>query len=147
MSKLINKDELIRRTEEYLNQWKGNTPLKYSEFNTWGDIDKQRWKNAKATVYARMRSENREKMKDFWLKQMDNGSFQAFFHNCGLRICCGKVIFEDNAAPILTSYIKNVVLPKLEKEMNVKGVKLRSKRISGMTQDIFNWEHAEIKEG
>ena len=144
MTKLVDNTELIKRTEEYVNRWSGPFKLKYSERSKWTADEKQRWKNAKATVYASMRAENREKTKNFWLTQMNNGILNEFFKQCGLRICCGKVIFEDCGAPILTDYLERIVIPKLATEMNIKGVKLKTKRISGMSQDLFDWERAEI---
>lgn len=141
---LVDKDILIARTEEYVNQWAGNYKLLYKERAKWGEIDKQRWKNAKANVYHQLRQENKRRCKQFWLEQMDNGSFKEFFKKCGLMVWNGQVCFADCGSVILTHYINNQVLPRLEKEMNIKGVKVRHKRITGMTNDIFDWEQAEI---
>lgn len=144
MAKLVDNTELIKRTEEEVNRWSHTKKLYYKERNTWTDEEKVRWRNARSNVYARMRAENKEKTKNFWLTQMNNGILNEFFKQCGLRICCGRVIFEDCGASILTDYLEQVVIPKLAEEMNIKGVKLKTKRISGMSQDLFDWERAEI---
>ena len=144
---MINQEELIRRTEEYVNQWRqGPLKLSYANRWNWNEEEKKAWKNAKANVYCRMRAENRSKTKAFWLEQMDNGTFNAFFKKYGLVVYCGNVRFANNAAPILTKYVKDIVLPALEKEMNIKGVALKKDYITGLTYDILNWEKAEIKE-
>ena len=141
---LIDKDTLIRKTEEYVNQWSYNHKLYYKDRKDWTEEEKQRWKNAKANVYYQLRQENKKRSKQFWLEQMDNGSFKEFFKRCGLMVYNSQVCFADCGSLILTHYINTQVLPRLEKEMNIKGVKLKHKRITGMTNDIFDWEHAEI---
>lgn len=142
---LINKEELIKRTEEFLKVGTIDT-YNYSERNTWSDYMKAHWKSTYSMMYARMRAENKEKNRHMWIEQLGQGCFQEFFKKYGLRVYGNKVIFVDCGAPILTSYINNVVLPAIESEMNITGVKLNKKRISGMSQDIFDWEKAEVKE-
>ncbi len=145
MSKLVDTEELIRRTEEYLNR---NTIDKYDykEYKSWNDYMKANWKSTKANIYARMRAENKEKNRHMWIDQLGQGCFKEFFKKYGLTVYQGQVRFFDCGAPILTSYINNVVLPALENEMNIKGVKVNRKRLSGLSNDLFNWERAEIKE-
>ena len=142
---MIDQDELIRRTEEYVNQWRqGPLKLSYANRWNWNEEEKKAWKSAKANVYCRMRAENKERCKTFWLEQMDNGCFKEFFKKYGLVIINGRVRFADYGSFILTSYLNNRVLPQLEKEMNIKGVKLKGKRASGMSSNLLNWEHAEV---
>ena len=143
---LVDCDELIRRTEEYINQIFGVWKIKYSERATWTDMERKKWKDTKAVVYARMRAENREKNRHMWIDQLGQGCFKEFFKKYGLTVYQGQVRFLDCGAPILTSYLNNVVLPALENEMNIKGVKVNKKRLSGLSNDLFNWERAEIKE-
>ena len=145
MSKLVDTEELIRRTEEYLNS---NTIDKYyyHERKTWDEHKKLNWRNAKSNIYARMRAENQRRNRHIWIDQLGQGCFKEFFKKYGLTVYQGQVRFLDCGAPILTSYVNNVVLPAIEKEMNIKGVKLNRKRLSGLSNDLFNWERAEIKE-
>jgi len=141
---LIDKDTLIRETEEYVNQWAGSYKLLYKERDKWGDLDKRRWKNAKAVVYARLRAQNKEKNKNFWIQTFNNGCIDEFLKKYGLRRYGNRIAFYDCGSFLFKQYLENVVLPAFESELNIKGVKLRTKRISGMSQDLFDWEKAEI---
>lgn len=143
---LVDSNELIKRTEKEVNCWSHNKKIYYKERDTWTDEEKLRWRNAKSTVYARMRAENRDKTRNFWLKQMNNGLFEKFFEKYGLMICGDRVRFAKCGSPVLTSYLNEIVLPALEKEMGVSKVRLKSNYNTGMTNDLFNWEHAEVKE-
>ena len=144
---MVDSNELIRRTEEEVNCWSHTKKLYYKERNTWTDEEKVRWRNARSNVYARMRAENRDKTRNFWLQQMDNGTFKEFFKKYGLTIYGNRVRFANCGSSVLTAYLKNIVLPALEKEMNIKGVILKNSNYNtGMTNDLFNWEKAEIKE-
>ena len=141
---ILNQDELNRRTEKEVNCYYHNKKLYYKDRKTWTDEDKRRWRSARSNVYARMRAENRDKTREFWLKQMNNGLFEKFFAKYGLMVYGGRVKFAKCGSPVLTHYLNKVVLPALEKEMGVKNVKLRSNYNTGMTNDLFNWEHAEV---
>ena len=141
---LIDKSELDRRTEEYVNQWRHVKPLYIKEKATWTEDEKHEWKNARSAVYCRMREENKERMKNFWLQMLGDNALKEFFKRYGLSVWCGRVHFFDGGSIILTKYLNDVVLPAFEKEVNIKGVKLKHKRTSGLTQDIFNWEKAEV---
>lgn len=143
---LVDSNELIKRTEKEVNCWSHTKKIYYKERDTWTDEEKLRWRNAKSTVYARMRAENRDKTRNFWLKQMNNGLFEKFFEKYGLMICGDRVRFAKCGSPVLTSYLNEIVLPALEKEMGVSKVRLKSNYNTGMTNDLFNWEHAEVKE-
>lgn len=143
---MIDSNELIKRTEKEVNCWSHNKKIYYKERATWTDEEKVRWRNARSTVYARMRAENRDKTRNFWLKQMNNGLFEKFFEKYGLMIYGDRVRFAKCGSPILTSYLNEVVIPALEKEMGVSKVRLKSNYNTGMTNDLFNWELAEVKE-
>ena len=142
---IIDRNELDRRTEEYVNQHKPNV-LKFflRDRKNWTADQQDEWRNARSNMYYRMRKENKERTKDFWLEQMDNGIFEVFFKKYGLTTWAGNVSFIDNGSLILTKYLKDIVLPALKKEMNIKGVTLNHKRVSGLTVDLFNWENAEV---
>ena len=140
---MIDSNELIKRTEEYMNQYRSNK-ISYKDHKAWDDMTKAEWKSARSAVYCRMRAENRQRTQHFWLEQIDNGCFKEFFKKFGLRVWNSNVRFYDCGAPVLTQYLNNVVLPALEKEMNIKGVKLKGTRVSGMSSNLLNWEHAEI---
>lgn len=141
---ILNQDELNRRTEKEVNCYAYHKKLYYKDRKTWTDEDKKRWRNARSNVYARMRAENRDKTRNFWLKQMNNGVFEKFFEKYGLMIYNGHVRFAKCGSPVLTTYLNEIVLPALEKEMSVKRVTLRSNYNTGMSNDLFNWEHAEV---
>lgn len=141
---ILNQDELNRRTEKEVNCYAYYKKLYYKDRKAWTDEDKKRWRNARSNVYARMRAENRDKTRNFWLKQMNNGVFEKFFEKYGLTIYNGHVKFAKYGSPVLTYYLNEIVLPALEKEMGVKGVRLKSNYLTSMSSDLFNWEHAEV---
>lgn len=142
---LIDKSELDRRTEEYVNQWRpGPLKLEYKNRANWNEEEKKAWKNARANVYCRMRAENKERTRNFWLQMLGNNALKEFFKKYGLHVWYDRVQFVDCGSIILTHYLNDVVLPAFEKEVNIKGVKLKHKRTSGLTQDLFDWENAEV---
>jgi len=144
---LVDSQQLIRATEEYVNQWSGSYKLLYRERDKWGDTDKRRWKSAKAVVYSRLRAQNKEKNKNFWIHTFNNGCIDDFLKKYGLRRYGNRIVFYDCGSFLFKQYLESVVLPAFESELNITGVKLRTKRVSGMSQDLFDWEKAEIKEG
>ena len=144
---LIDKNRLIRETEEYVNQWAGNYKLLYKERAKWGEIDKQRWNNARSCVYARLRAQNKEKNKNFWINTFNNGCIDEFLKKYGLRKYGNRIVFYDCGSFLFKRYLEDVVLPAFESELGITGIKLKTKRVSGLSQDLFDWERAEIKEG
>jgi len=145
---LLDTNELNRRTEDYVNRYlPGPLKMYYSDRAHWNAEQKDNWQRAKANVYAQMRAENKQKNKNFWLNTFNNGCIDEFLKKYGLRKYGNRVVFWDCGSFLFKQYLEAVVLPAFESELNIKGIKLKSKRITGLTQDLFDWEKAEIKEG
>ena len=145
---LIDKDELIHRTEQEMNASYGvhrKKVYKWTEHNQWTSEELETWKREKANMYCRMRNENKAKMARLFTKTFNNGYIEECLKKYGICLnSMSRAFFMDNAAPILKSYVESIVLPALEKECGIEGVKIRGKRITGNTYNILDWERAKI---
>ena len=98
----------------------------------------------KLTPYQK-RCQKEEKMKHFFTYTCNNGGLQQVLAKHGLRLCGDGLVRDNGCSKILFKhYLENVVLPAIEKELGITGIKIR-KNPSILTQNLFEWYKAEIK--
>lgn len=98
----------------------------------------------KLTPYQKRRQEE-EKMKRFFTYTCNSGGLQQVLAKHGLRLCGDGLVRDHGCAKILFKhYLENVVLPDIEKELGITGIKIH-KNPSALTQNLFEWYKAEIK--
>ena len=99
----------------------------------------------KLTPYQKRRNKE-DKMRKFFTQTCNTGGLQEVLAKHGLRMtwdgsvrdgCCVKTIFKH--------YLEYAVLPDIEKQLGITGIKIH-KNPSTLTQNLFEWYKAEIKE-
>ncbi len=141
---LVTKEEIIKAMEEEYKKYPGFT---WANRANWPERYHQLWKETRPTIYARLRRVNRERTSQFWTCTFNNGCLDAVLKKYGLTRWGNTIQFYQGGSVILTDYLNKIVIPALEKELNITGIKPARKRCSGYTKDLLNWENAEIKGG
>lgn len=99
----------------------------------------------KLTPYQKRRQKE-EKMKRFFTYTCNSGGLQRVLAKHGLRLCGDGLVRDHGCTKILFKhYLENVVLPDIEKELGITGIKVH-KNPSALTQNLFEWYKAEIKQ-
>jgi len=101
-------------------------------------------RNARSVEYNRMRVELRKKKANFW-DNMSAGNLKKCLNADGMNIHNGRVYFTRNGEDVLKFWIENRVLPRLEKELGLTGIKV-AKYVGGQCGNLFNFDNAKIKE-
>lgn len=98
----------------------------------------------KLTPYQK-RCQKEKKMKHFFTHTCNSGGLQQVLTKHGLKLC-GDGLVRDNGCikTLFKHYLENVVLPDIEKELGIIGIKIH-KNPSTLTQNLFEWYKAEIK--
>lgn len=110
----------------------------------WTDEDKAEYRSEYSCAYHRERERAKHKANIFWTETMDNGCIKQMFEEMGLEIYNGRTRCINSGEKIVEWYIKEKVLPRLEEQFNIVGVKLRTHPTANST-DLLDWTKADIK--
>lgn len=80
-------------------------------------------KSVRANCYSRLRRELVHKSISFW-KKFSAGNLEPFLNKFGLAFNCDNINCEVAADNLVRHYIENTVIPALEKELNIYGVRM-----------------------
>ena len=96
------------------------------------------------TPYQKRRQKE-QKMRHFFTQTCNTGGLNQVLAKHGLRLYSDGTVKDRGCVTILFKrYLEHVVLPAIEKELGITGIKLR-KNPSMLTQNLFEWYKAEIK--
>ena len=92
------------------------------------------------------RTQKEKKMRHFFTHTCNSGGLNQILAKHGLRLCGMDGLVRDNGCSkiLLKHYLEQVVLPEIEKELGITGIKIH-KNPSMLTQNLFEWYKAEIK--
>lgn len=136
---LVDKEKLIATVERA-------SGLRYKDYKNFTEEQKNVWRYNYNYHYSLLRKERKHQMSKMFLQDFNTGYMQEFFNKYGLNVWNNQVRFTNCGSPILKSYLQTVVIPAMEKELNIKGVKIKNKHVSGMSSNLFDWDRAEIIE-
>lgn len=92
------------------------------------------------------RCREEEKMRHFFTETCNTGGLQEVLKKHGLRLCGNGYIKDDGCVnKLFEQYLKDVVLPDIEKELGIIGIKVH-KKPSSLTSNLFKWYKTEIKQ-
>lgn len=96
------------------------------------------------TPYQKRRQKE-QKMRHFFTQTCNTGGLNELLAKHGLRLYNDGTVRDRGCSMLLLKhYLEQVVLPAIEKELGITGIKLR-KNPSMLTQNLFEWYKAEIK--
>ena len=99
----------------------------------------------KLTPYQKRRQKE-NKMRHFFTNTCNSGGLQQVLARHGLRMYSDGAIKDYGCVKaIFKHYLEHVVLPDIEKELGITGIKVH-KSPSALTQNLFEWYKAEIKQ-
>lgn len=99
----------------------------------------------KLTPYQKRRQKE-QKMNHFFTHICNNGGLNQVLAKHGLCLYSdGTVRDRGCSKALLKHYLEHVVLPEIEKELGITGIKIH-KNPSILTQNLFEWYKAEIKQ-
>lgn len=150
---LISTEELTHETRKYIEMTYGD---KYANalFNRprkdWTDLEKVNYRNARSTVYTRLRVQLKKKAAKMWIETLTAGNLKPWLNNHGITVSTyynGAIQFgcKKLADYLVRYYIENTLLPELEEEMNITGVQM-AKGTSACCLNCLDFSRAEIKE-
>lgn len=142
------KQEALRHFTSRL-RWRLNlTSQQATEYaanrKNWTEEDKAEYRSEYSCAYHRERQRAKHKANIFWTETMDNGCIKQMFEEMGLEIYNGRTRCINSGEKIVEWYIKEKVLPRLEEQFNIVGVKLRTHPTANST-DLLDWTNADIK--
>jgi hypothetical protein len=144
----IVKQEAIKNFKMHLRWRLKLTDQEADEYaanrKNWTAEDKTEYKNEYSCAYHREKQRAKRKASIFWTETMDNGCIKQMFEEMGLEIRNGKTRCINSGEQIVEWYIREKVLPRLEEQFNITGVKLRSHPTANST-DLLDWTKADIK--
>lgn len=92
----------------------------------------------------RVQKEN--KMRKFFTYTCNTGGLNELLKKYGLRMTPNGAVRDDTASSALfKSFLENTVIPAIEKELGIKGIKVH-KKPTHLTLNLFQWYKAEIKQ-
>lgn len=136
---LVDKEKLIAIVERA-------SGLRYKDYKKFTPNEKEVWRYNYNYNYSLLRKERKHQMSKMFLQDFNTGYMQEFFKKYGLSVWNNQVRFIACGEAVLKSYLQTVVIPAMEKELNIKGVRVRAKGVTGMSSDVFDWDRAEIVE-
>jgi len=99
----------------------------------------------KLTPYQKRRQKE-QKMNHFFTSVCNSGGLNQVLARHGLRLYSdGTVRDRGCSKTIFKHYLENVVLPDIEKNLGITGIRVH-KNPSMLTQNLFEWYKAEIKQ-
>lgn len=107
------------------------------------DETKQLYRNMYSNIRNALKKEQREKANDFYLNFVNDPSLKALLQEAGLGIRGKAIRVTDVRQAAL--YLLNIIIPKIEEHMHLKGVK-PTKNASIMATTLIDFSEAEIVE-
>jgi hypothetical protein len=99
----------------------------------------------KLTPYQKRRQKE-NKMRHFFTCTCNSGGLQQVLAQHGLQLYSDGTVRDRGCSKVLLKhYLENVVLPDIEKQLGITGIKIH-KNPSILTQNLFEWYKAEIKQ-
>ena len=86
-------------------------------------------------------------MRHFFTHTCNSGGLQQILAKHGLKLYGVDGLVKDNGCvtTLFKRYLEDVVLPDIEKELGITGIRVH-KNPSMLTQNLFEWYKAEIKQ-
>lgn len=150
---LISKQELDSQTKHYIEITYGSDYCKklYGKpRKQWDDDEVSRYKNARSTTYCRLRTSLKKKTAKMWIETLTAGNLKPWLNKHGIavsRYYNGDTQFSCKklANYLVRFYIENTLIPSMEKELNITGVKM-TKNTSACCQNCLDFSRAKTKE-
>lgn len=170
MSKYISKEELLEKAHgKLLNRLyyeKNHRPFGTSAYprlrpyidypieafdlenrENWPVDVKKEFLRCKAALYSEYRNLYQKVKKaraaDLWTKTFNTGVLNKFLIKYGFKIVDNQVCAIDCGRPLIEWVLDTYVIPNLEKELGIKGVK-RIKRATANSRNVLDWSKAEV---
>ena len=90
------------------------------------------------------RIQKEKDMRKFFTQTCNNGALNIFLKKYGLRLTKdGRVMDNGLGTALYKNYLDNIVIPALEKELNIKDVKSHKKPTT-LSHNLLQWYKAEI---
>lgn len=90
------------------------------------------------------RVQKEDRMRKFFTQTCNSGGLNALLKEYGLRITADGSVRDDTASTVLfKNYLNDIVLPAIEKELGIKGIKVHKKPTYN-TLNLLQWYKAEI---
>ena len=93
------------------------------------------------------RVQKEKDMRKFFTQTCNNGALNIFLKKYGLRLTTDGhtlyTIFTYGVNETYKNYLDNIVMPALEKELNIKDVKSHKKPTT-LSHNLLQWYKAEI---
>jgi predicted nucleic acid-binding Zn ribbon protein len=109
------------------------------------DEEKRELRNCRANCYNELRDEKRNKSANFWCEKMTAGNLKNLLNRAGFTVRDGNVYCSDSGRAILKWYVDYAVLPLIEKEIGLTGIKLR-KNVGPSGDKMFDFCDCHIVE-
>ena len=100
--------------------------LDVSQRKSWSERDKSVYKNLYSDAYCTIKAKIQRKTSDFWLNKLGSG-LKTKLEEYGLDVHGRDVsLNRDIIMQLIKNYYEDVLFPKLEKEMNLTGFKVKN---------------------
>lgn len=113
---------------------------------TWSETAKQIYHNEYSNLYNQMRKEAAETKRKRWLTLAGEENFKAVLEDMGLTIRRDGIRAMDSGRKLFRYYLENVVIPRIEKEFNITGIKIPNNISPLSYQSCLNFEEVELIE-
>lgn len=99
---------------------------------------------AEQLSYYKKRVQKENKMRKFFTQTCNTGGLNELLRKHGLVMHADGTVKDNGAcSQLLKSYLNDIVLPAIEKELGIKGIKVHDNP-SPLTLNLFRWSKAEI---
>lgn len=150
---LINTSELKQETRKYIEATYGSdysNRLFAKPTKEWTDDEKINYRNARSTTYCRLRASLKRKAARMWAETLTAGNLKPWLNKHGIavsRYYNGDIQFSCKklADHLVRYYIENTLIPSIEQELNITGVKM-TKNTSACCQNCLDFSRAEVKD-
>ena len=91
------------------------------------------------------RVQQEERMRHLFTQTFNTGGLNEILQRYGLKMFGDGTVRDRGAVnKIFKDYLEQIVLPAIEKELGIKGIKIHPKP-STLTQNLFRWYKADIE--
>lgn len=135
MDKLIDSQELDKKTKEYIKNEFGSS-IYNQMYNTskenWSENDKIRYRNARSSVYNKMRRELKLRSAKLWTTTFTAGNLEPWLKQHGIVTYNGGIYYNCRrlADKLVRQYITDILIPKMKEELNIEGVRMTNNTTS-----------------
>ena len=146
---LIPKAELEQQTKHYIEITYGSNycnDLFKKPRKEWDEEEKIRYRNAKSCTYHRLRTKLKKETARVWTNKLTAGNLRPWLSKHGINTYDGTNYNCCKLADSLVKYyIQNTVIPAMERELNITGVRM-TKNTSAMCMNCLDFSRARAKE-